>query len=128
MNLEKLFKTPEWKIYFTLGEKLLNQSNTSAQANYIEQMVGSTLGAEVQVWFVKPAYPLPGEPEIRLLPNDDAPDSVQSMYCEYQGICGSDEIVRKVNLSDPNSKQITCLLYTSPSPRDRTRSRMPSSA
>ena len=25
-------------------------------------------------------------------------------------------------------KQATCLLYTSPSPRDRTRSRMPSSA
>ena len=27
-------------------------------------------------------------------------------------------------MNDPN----TCLLYTSPSPRDRTRSRMPSSA
>ena len=27
-----------------------------------------------------------------------------------------------------SSKQSTCLLYTSPSPRDRTRSRMPSSA
>ena len=28
----------------------------------------------------------------------------------------------------PGSKRKTCLLYTSPSPRDRTRSRMPSSA
>ena len=28
----------------------------------------------------------------------------------------------------PNSISISCLLYTSPSPRDRTRSRMPSSA
>ena len=28
----------------------------------------------------------------------------------------------------PKSKPMTCLLYTSPSPRDRTRSRMPSSA
>ena len=27
-----------------------------------------------------------------------------------------------------NEKCIVCLLYTSPSPRDRTRSRMPSSA
>ena len=27
-----------------------------------------------------------------------------------------------------NAKSIICLLYTSPSPRDRTRSRMPSSA
>ena len=31
-------------------------------------------------------------------------------------------------LSIPYAKFITCLLYTSPSPRDRTRSRMPSSA
>ena len=30
--------------------------------------------------------------------------------------------------SETISNQITCLLYTSPSPRDRTRSRMPSSA
>ena len=28
----------------------------------------------------------------------------------------------------PMEKDMTCLLYTSPSPRDRTRSRMPSSA
>ena len=28
----------------------------------------------------------------------------------------------------PDERHITCLLYTSPSPRDRTRSRMPSSA
>ena len=27
-----------------------------------------------------------------------------------------------------DTKVVTCLLYTSPSPRDRTRSRMPSSA
>ena len=30
--------------------------------------------------------------------------------------------------NDDASKSVTCLLYTSPSPRDRTRSRMPSSA
>ena len=30
--------------------------------------------------------------------------------------------------SDALAKDIACLLYTSPSPRDRTRSRMPSSA
>ena len=28
----------------------------------------------------------------------------------------------------PNTRTKICLLYTSPSPRDRTRSRMPSSA
>ena len=34
---------------------------------------------------------------------------------------------RRVNCMD-HSEAILCLLYTSPSPRDRTRSRMPSSA
>ena len=33
-----------------------------------------------------------------------------------------------VGLLGPNGAGKTCLLYTSPSPRDRTRSRMPSSA
>ena len=35
---------------------------------------------------------------------------------------------KEINLSDPKEPNIICLLYTSPSPRDRTRSRMPSSA
>ena len=39
----------------------------------------------------------------------------------YKFIRGQAEFIK-----DPN--QSVCLLYTSPSPRDRTRSRMPSSA
>ena len=35
--------------------------------------------------------------------------------------------IQSLNVSHTNPKH-TCLLYTSPSPRDRTRSRMPSSA
>ena len=35
---------------------------------------------------------------------------------------------QKVQLSRHPERPYTCLLYTSPSPRDRTRSRMPSSA
>ena len=34
----------------------------------------------------------------------------------------------KLNLHEQSDNVYTCLLYTSPSPRDRTRSRMPSSA
>ena len=33
-----------------------------------------------------------------------------------------------VRIDDTDTTRSTCLLYTSPSPRDRTRSRMPSSA
>ena len=34
----------------------------------------------------------------------------------------------KVDFDDRDNEMYDCLLYTSPSPRDRTRSRMPSSA
>ena len=35
---------------------------------------------------------------------------------------------RRVNTLNQRGEYLSCLLYTSPSPRDRTRSRMPSSA
>ena len=44
---------------------------------------------------------------------------------------GGDEFVvmlEDLGISAPEAQAKTCLLYTSPSPRDRTRSRMPSSA
>ena len=37
-------------------------------------------------------------------------------------------LVRQVQIACDFAKSVSCLLYTSPSPRDRTRSRMPSSA
>ena len=41
----------------------------------------------------------------------------------------NDELIRQQNhIELIASENIVCLLYTSPSPRDRTRSRMPSSA
>ena len=45
------------------------------------------------------------------------------------GIVSASEIREKISQTkiDPN-KDLTCLLYTSPSPRDNTLSRMPSSA
>ena len=39
-----------------------------------------------------------------------------------------DKNLLKQSLSQSLAKSMRCLLYTSPSPRDRTRSRMPSSA
>ena len=36
--------------------------------------------------------------------------------------------IRKMSAHDIKGRHVSCLLYTSPSPRDRTRSRMPSSA
>ena len=42
--------------------------------------------------------------------------------------CSKDIEAQDLNLENKVAKCSSCLLYTSPSPRDRTRSRMPSSA
>ena len=50
-------------------------------------------------------------------------------YSQYPGLAGDAEILEKRgNAYFHLNKLKDCLLYTSPSPRDRTRSRMPSSA
>ena len=68
-----------------------------------------------------------------LRPYKDAPDAAGKLLIDAQKI---DAYVRYLNASKIplaihaiGDKAVkTCLLYTSPSPRDRTRSRMPSSA
>ena len=66
----------------------------------------------------------------------DTPDAGRKIYvpirpiCDLLGIAWSPQRLRI--LRDPVLQRmiqgLPCLLYTSPSPRDRTRSRMPSSA
>ena len=45
-----------------------------------------------------------------------------------QGVIGKAHSKKIWSLKTIDPRKYTCLLYTSPSPRDRTRSRMPSSA
>ena len=58
------------------------------------------------------------------------PVLILSQTPENQKIFGIPFKLHLYNLSESNPEERfdTCLLYTSPSPRDRTRSRMPSSA
>ena len=53
-------------------------------------------------------------------------DGVERMYLKYQFT--QDDIDRGSARSDIDSTNTACLLYTSPSPRDLSTSRMPSSA
>ena len=63
-------------------------------------------------------------------------DALQHMVAEYQELCSryntgriSDaEYKKEIDSIIKHSRGYTCLLYTSPSPRDATLSRMPSSA
>ena len=49
-------------------------------------------------------------------------------YVSYERSGRADEVIKEVSQRYGGEQYISCLLYTSPSPRDRTRSRMPSSA
>ena len=55
-----------------------------------------------------------------------ARNQLSNLITYMDGKVGAEEVVKKL-LADP-ALLSACLLYTSPSPRDRTRSRMPSSA
>ena len=56
-----------------------------------------------------------------------APVQAQVIECVFRERY-SDFVVREVGPDGAVARVVACLLYTSPSPRDRTRSRMPSSA
>ena len=74
---------------------------------------------------------VPGDPASFMLGLNAAPDTVAALRAEL-GLGGSpvERYLRWVGgmLQGDFGTSYTCLLYTSPSPRDRTRSRMPSSA
>ena len=56
--------------------------------------------------------------------------ATQGARCMDCGVpfCQTGQIIGGMTAGCPINNLIPCLLYTSPSPRDRTRSRMPSSA
>ena len=59
---------------------------------------------------------------------DDLPLGITEFLIKAQDECGNiTEKIIEINVED-NTPPIACLLYTSPSPRDATLSRMPSSA
>ena len=64
---------------------------------------------------------------------DELKSKIKKKYSSFEQITfGQDEIIKNEKLLYEQINNVSmfndCLLYTSPSPRDRTRSRMPSSA
>ena len=77
------------------------------------------------------AYTAEGDPNTGIIIGDDA---VMVLDTQATPVMAQDVIRRIREVTDKPIKYVVlshyhaCLLYTSPSPRDRTRSRMPSSA
>ena len=82
-------------------------------------------------WIRNPSWPtMPTitdntDQQINFLAAIDSPGSALVVFTLRSTYVGA---TYTIDWGDGNIETYTCLLYTSPSPRDRTRSRMPSSA
>eukprot|EP00657_Telonema_sp_P-1_P012668 TRINITY_DN9358_c0_g1_i1.p1 TRINITY_DN9358_c0_g1~~TRINITY_DN9358_c0_g1_i1.p1 ORF type:complete len:110 (-),score=32.99 TRINITY_DN9358_c0_g1_i1:142-471(-) len=88
--------------------------------------------------------PVPSEPSTHLPPacgmeaveHDNKGQDSEVVECGVRGLAGEEEGISGASGEFEGDRRVVmtmslssrCLLYTSPSPRDRTRSRMPSSA
>ena len=73
-------------------------------------------------------HALPAHPQVVVEYICSLVKSSRSSASIRRAIAGIATIHKLNRLTDPTKDPDVCLLYTSPSPRDRTRSRMPSSA
>ena len=69
--------------------------------------------------------PLPQVPDVEAVPAPADKSAVVSNYAVVKVYFATD---RQRDVGKPPAQRFSCLLYTSPSPRDRQKSRMPSSA
>lgn len=81
---------PDWKQLLRLGEQLVSQTNPEAQCNLICETVSSLLNAKVRIWLSRPAYPLPGSPDLEI---ETLPEA-QATPLAHQAFAGS-KIVRQ---------------------------------
>ena len=94
-----------------------NINNISIVTN--DELWDGVVGEVIRENFARPIYGLPQiEPVFSL---SHIPSKV------FSGFATKSRTILKIDISE-NEGVFNCLLYTSPSPRDRTRSRMPSSA
>ena len=87
-----------------------------------------TPGEEIFTFPEDTGLPFLFDVDEELTDNPTAMDAVGEMLDEAETLAEKAKAAIKAALADEDSRYHSCLLYTSPSPRDRTRSRMPSSA
>ena len=103
---------------------------SSYHQNIIDPKIKSIQISSEKLKLVEPCYYLNSEQNINidfdLIEADPHPLQYEIIHCDMNWDKSDLMVMEYLNGFDIN--YIDCLLYTSPSPRDRTRSRMPSSA
>ncbi len=71
---------PEWKRFLRLAEELLQQPTAADQCRILLATLRQAFPGSADVWLARPYYPLPGEPEVKILPSERAPALVQTAF------------------------------------------------
>jgi sigma-B regulation protein RsbU (phosphoserine phosphatase) len=87
MKTPRLAAEPEWNQYIRLGEQLLRLPNAAAQCTFIIETIQRRIPSRAEVWLAQPFYPLPGEPALATLPDDNAPSLVQRAMNNQRWCC-----------------------------------------
>ena len=118
----------------TAAKTTINEStSTGVTAPIIKNLeeYESTVEGAANSWKYGARHPGQYGNSIRVLVTDSGPDQILSL-AQPTSSEWEFQTTTSVSYSAANATakvyRYTCLLYTSPSPRDRTRSRMPSSA
>ena len=84
-----------WKQLLDLSERLVRCESTCAQVELVEQTAARLLKAQAHLWLSQPGYPLPGEPEMEVLPSILAPDLIQRARLSQAGLgeCADGQIL-----------------------------------
>ncbi|MRS01911.1 GAF domain-containing protein [bacterium] len=91
LSLSLLEPLQLWKHFLHLGEELLKQPNALVLCKKFGQTVERELACKAKIWLSRPYYPLPGEPEVETLPNNNAPQIVQRACSENKMLVGSSD-------------------------------------
>jgi serine phosphatase RsbU (regulator of sigma subunit)/putative methionine-R-sulfoxide reductase with GAF domain len=65
-----------WRQFLSLGEDLLNQTNTLSIMEHLVDRISQQFSCNAQLYLVEPAYPLPGEGPLATIPSASAPELV----------------------------------------------------
>lgn len=95
----------------SLGEELLDCQSAASQAQFFRRIISQRLGADCEVWFASPFYPLPGDPAMTTLPDSRAPDLVAQAFEKRQILMRVNEAVQTAK-PQPDHCQVAFPLMT----------------
>ncbi len=100
-----------WKMFLSLNEQILEQPDAESQCRLVSSFLSKMLHCHAELWLARPAFPLPGEPEIKTLIHPTAPEPILQAILQRKLVQGNSVEKRhsKLYLALPLITQVTVL-------------------